>query len=86
LTLLRDSGLLEHILPEVAATAHCEQSPDYHPEGDVFNHLLLMLKQMPEDSDPLLPWSILLHDIAKPQTASCGSRKPVVFTFTNTNE
>ena len=70
LVLLRDSGLLEHVLPEVAATIHCEQSPDYHPEGSVFNHLVLMLQKMPEDADPLLPWAILMHDIAKPVTAS----------------
>jgi poly(A) polymerase len=70
LELLRDSGLLEHILPEIAATIHCEQSPDYHPEGSVFNHLVLMLKQIPEGADPLLPWAALLHDIAKPVTAS----------------
>ena len=39
LVLLRDSGLLEHILPELAATISCEQSPDFHPEGSVFNHI-----------------------------------------------
>ena len=68
--LLRDSGLLEQVLPEVAATIQCEQSPDYHPEGSVFNHLCLMLAQLPPDADPLLPWAVLMHDIAKPLTAS----------------
>lgn len=70
LELLRDSGLLEQILPELAATIQCAQSPDFHPEGSVFNHLRLMLSQMPVDADPLLPWTVLLHDIAKPVTAS----------------
>ena len=70
LELLRESHLLEHILPEVAATINCQQSPDYHPEGSVFNHLVLMLDKMPPDTDPLLPWAILMHDIAKPVTAS----------------
>jgi poly(A) polymerase len=70
LELLRDSGLLGPVLPELAATIHCEQSPNFHPEGSVFNHLVLMLKQLPENADPLLPWAILLHDIAKPVTAS----------------
>jgi poly(A) polymerase len=69
LLLLRDSGLLEHILPELTATIHCEQSPDFHPEGSVFNHIRLMLEKMPVDADPLLPWAVLLHDIAKPVTA-----------------
>jgi putative nucleotidyltransferase with HDIG domain len=69
LVLLRDSGLLEHILPELAATVACEQSPDFHPEGSVFNHICLMLEKMQADADALLPWAILLHDIAKPVTA-----------------
>lgn len=69
LLLLRDSGLLEYILPELAATVHCSQSPDFHPEGSVFNHLGLMLERMPAGADELLPWTVLLHDIAKPVTA-----------------
>jgi tRNA nucleotidyltransferase/poly(A) polymerase len=70
LVLLRESGLLQHVLPEVAATVSCEQSPDFHPEGNVFDHLVLMLSMMPADASPLLPWAILMHDIAKPVTAS----------------
>jgi poly(A) polymerase len=70
LDLLRQSGLLEQILPEIAATITCEQSPEFHPEGTVFNHLRLMLQHLPPDSDPLLPWAVLLHDVAKPVTAS----------------
>jgi poly(A) polymerase len=69
LVLLRDSGLLEHILPELAATVGCEQSPDFHPEGSVFNHLCLMLEKMPAGAGESLPWAVLLHDIAKPVTA-----------------
>jgi len=69
LELLRASGLLEQVLPEVAATVSCEQSPDYHPEGTVFQHLVQMLRHLPPDADPLLPWAVLLHDIAKPVTA-----------------
>ena len=70
LGLLRQSGLLEEVLPELAATVTCEQSPDFHPEGSVFNHLRLMLEHLPRDADPSLPWAVLLHDIAKPLTAS----------------
>jgi poly(A) polymerase len=70
LELLRQSGLLEQVLPEIAATITCEQSPDFHPEGNVFNHLLLMLNQLPPDAAPSLPWAVLLHDVAKPATAS----------------
>lgn len=70
LELLAGSGLLEHVFPELAATRDCEQSRDFHPEGSVFNHLVLMLKHLPADPHPLLPWAVLLHDIAKPLTAS----------------
>jgi poly(A) polymerase len=73
LALLRESGLLERVLPEIAATITCEQSPDFHPEGSVFEHLLLMLKHLPARSDPLLAWAVLLHDVAKPVTASRDS-------------
>ena len=70
LELLREGGLLEHILPELAATITCEQSADFHPEGTVFEHLKLMLSHLRPDAHPLLPWAILMHDIAKPLTAS----------------
>jgi poly(A) polymerase len=73
LVLLRDSGLLEHILPELAATVGCEQSPDFHPEGSVFNHICLMLEKMPAGAGEWLPWAVLLHDIAKPVTAECDA-------------
>src|SRR6266567_1671639 len=70
LDLLRQSGLLEQVLPEIAAAITCEQSPDFHPEVSLFNYLLLMLEKMPPDADSSLPWAVLLHDVAKPVTAS----------------
>jgi tRNA nucleotidyltransferase/poly(A) polymerase len=70
LDLLRESGLLEQVLPEIAATIPCNQSPDYHPEGTVYNHIRLMLSELPRDASPELPWTVLLHDVAKPVTAS----------------
>jgi putative nucleotidyltransferase with HDIG domain len=69
LVLLRDSGLLEHILPELEATVACEQSPDFHPEGSVFNHICLMLEKLSAGASESLPWAVLLHDIAKPVTS-----------------
>jgi poly(A) polymerase len=70
LELLHDSGLLQEILPEINATVECEQSPEYHPEGTVFRHLIKMLEQMPAEAAPALPWAVLLHDVAKPATFS----------------
>ncbi len=69
LVLLRDSGLLPGVLPEVVTTIACEQSPDFHPEGTVFEHIRLMLEKMPPGAHPSLPWAVILHDIAKPATA-----------------
>ncbi len=69
LVLLRDSGLLGHVLSELAATIACEQSPDYHPEGTVFEHIRLMLEKLPPGAHPSLPWAVILHDIGKPATA-----------------
>jgi poly(A) polymerase len=82
LVLLRDAGLLEHILPELAATVACEQPPDFHPEGTVFEHIRLMLEKMATAPPSLrgsfaaasahasLPWVVILHDIGKPPTAA----------------
>ena len=70
LELLRDSRLLEHVLPEVAAFSGCQQSPDYHPEGDVFEHVRRMLAVLPANAPPSLAWAALLHDVGKPVTAS----------------
>lgn len=74
LDLLRDSGLLQKILPEIAAMITCEQSPDFHPEGTVYNHVRMMLEQLPADASPTLPWAALLHDVAKPVTASLDAQ------------
>ena len=70
LELLRESSLLEPVLPEIAATIDCAQSPQFHPEGSVFNHIAKMLAQLPADAAATLPWAVLLHDVAKPSTAT----------------
>lgn len=69
LELLSQSGLLKETLPEVEAMKGCEQSPDYHPEGDVFVHTKMLLDKL-EDPTPTLAFSALLHDVGKPPTFS----------------
>jgi tRNA nucleotidyltransferase/poly(A) polymerase len=69
LVLLLESGLLPGVLPELVAAIACDQSPDYHPEGTVFEHIRLMLEKMPPGAPASLPWAVLLHDVAKPSTA-----------------
>lgn len=63
--LLDESGLLRVLLPEVVAMKGTPQSPDYHPEGDVFVHTMLLLSHMQSPSETLA-YGSLLHDIAKP--------------------
>ena len=65
--LLDGSGLLEHLLPEVKRYQGVEQPPQYHPEGDVWTHTMLMLEGMHGPSVPLA-WGVLLHDCGKPDT------------------
>ena len=63
--LLDESGLLAVLLPEIAAMKTTAQSPDYHPEGDVFAHTLLLLSHLDAPSETLA-YGCLLHDVAKP--------------------
>ena len=70
LQLLRDSGLLKEILPEIDAMVGVEQPPEFHPEGDVFTHTKLMLDALPEKPALRLALAVLLHDVGKPTTAN----------------
>ncbi len=67
LRLLHEQGLLSRILPEVEATVGVEQPRDFHPEGDVFTHVCLMLARMRRPSVELA-MGVLLHDVGKPAT------------------
>ena len=68
---LEKSGILSVVLPEIQATVGQEQPPEYHPEGDVFTHIKIMLNEM-DQRDLHLCYGILLHDVAKPVTAKMG--------------
>lgn len=68
LVMLDTLGLLAVVLPEIAAMKGVEQPPEFHPEGDVFQHTVLMLNAMPA-GNLRLAWSVLLHDVGKPPTA-----------------
>jgi len=68
--LLDASGLLRAIIPEIESMKGCAQPPQFHPEGDVFQHTRLMLELLPEKVSLPLVFSVLLHDVAKPPTAS----------------
>jgi len=66
--LLDETGLLHEVLPEIDAMKGVEQPPEFHPEGDVFVHTLLMLEKFPRPCPTALAWGALLHDVGKPPT------------------
>lgn len=72
--LLRDTTLLKHILPEVAALEGVEQSPPHHPEGDVWTHTLRLLGQLHQPTETL-GLGALLHDVGKPLTQTRAKGK-----------
>ena len=68
LDLLHDSGLIAVWLPELLEMRGCAQSPEHHPEGDVWVHTRLLLTHLQSPS-PVLALSALLHDVGKPRTS-----------------
>ncbi len=66
--LLDETGLLREALPEISAMKGVQQPPEFHPEGDVFVHTLLLLQELPQPCPATLAWGALLHDVGKPPT------------------
>jgi poly(A) polymerase len=66
--LLDECGLLNEVLPEISAMKGVQQPPEFHPEGDVFAHTLLLLDYLPRPCPLTLAWGALLHDVGKPAT------------------
>jgi poly(A) polymerase len=71
--LLDASGMLADLLPEVAAMKGVGQPPEFHPEGDVWRHTLLLLEGL-DHPTPTLAWGALLHDVGKPPTFRVAER------------
>lgn len=74
LQLLFDTRLLHAVLPEAAAMSGVEQPPEFHPEGDVFEHTKLMLELSGGNLSASLALGILLHDVGKPPTFRVAER------------
>ncbi|HEY3383318.1 MAG TPA: HD domain-containing protein [Vicinamibacterales bacterium] len=73
----RDAGIVDRLLPEMAALVGCEQEPEWHPEGDVWTHTLLVIDQAHRRTDDLPRASRLAvmlgavcHDFGKPSTTA----------------
>ncbi len=71
--LMDESGLLEQVLPEIKRLQGVEQPPEFHPEGDVWIHTLMMLEELRHPT-PTLALGVLLHDVGKPPTFAIRER------------
>ena len=78
LDLLDQSGLLKEVLPDIAAMHGVEQPPNFHPEGDVYEHVRLMLTKI-EEPNLDLALGILFHDVGKKPTAKMDENGRIRF-------
>lgn len=63
---LFESGFFLRIFPEMQNLKGTEQPKEFHEEGDVWNHTINCLKNIPEDASKEVVWAVLLHDVGKP--------------------
>jgi poly(A) polymerase len=68
--LLDETLLLPRLLPEIMLMKGVAQPPEYHPEGDVWTHTLMMIEGLPAGCPRTLAWGVLLHDVGKPSTVT----------------
>jgi tRNA nucleotidyltransferase (CCA-adding enzyme) len=73
----REAGVVSSLIPEMAALVGCEQEPDWHPEGDVWVHTLMVIDQARARIDDLPRWAkiavmlgAVCHDFGKPATTA----------------
>jgi poly(A) polymerase len=76
LELLEEAGLQQVLLPELTPMKGCTQPPEFHPEGDVWEHTLQVIQAVSDQGPPnnALAWAGLLHDVAKPATRTVADR------------
>lgn len=78
LDLLDKSGLLKEVLPDIAVLHGVDQPPQFHPEGDVYQHVRLMLTKI-EHPNLELALSVLFHDVGKKPTAKVDENGRIRF-------
>jgi poly(A) polymerase len=81
--LLRQSGLMRPLLPEVEGLIGCEQPANYHPEGDVYRHTMLAMSMLDYGCTETLAFGVLFHDIAKPRTREVKGDKTTFYGHTD---
>jgi poly(A) polymerase len=81
LDLLDKWGLLKEVLPELESLKGVTQPPEFHSEGDVWQHTMLALEKLPDFCSEELAWTVLLHDVAKPETQGFRDHPKSKITF-----
>lgn len=71
---MEDTGVLQAILPEIQAMKGVAQPPEFHTEGDVWDHTLESIRQLKHDASLILRWAVFLHDVGKPETFGIKGR------------
>lgn len=71
---MEDTGVLDVILPEIQAMKGLAQPPEYHTEGDVWDHTLRAFKALKPDASRCLRWGVFLHDVGKTETFKIAER------------
>ena len=71
---MEDTGVLKIVLPEIQKLKGCAQPRKYHQEGDVWDHTMQAVKSLPETTQLPVRWSVLLHDVGKPDTFELKDR------------
>lgn len=67
--LMKSLDLIDYVFPEVFLMDSLPQSPEHHPEGNVYQHSISALRQY-DGEDPVVNMCILFHDIGKLTTHS----------------
>ncbi len=78
---LDELGILDVLLPDLVAGKGVEQGPEFHAEGDVWEHQLLIMEALPRDASAELIWATLLHDIGKPHKQKMPDEESDRITF-----
>ena len=73
LNFLREVGWVKYY-PELERLIGCEQDPEWHPEGDVWNHTCECVDRMRPNGDIVIAFAVLCHDFGKPD---CTKWDPV---------
>lgn len=71
---MEDTGVLAEVLPEIQAMKGVAQPPEFHTEGDVYDHTLRAISAVKPTASAMLRWAVFLHDVGKPETFKIAER------------